>query len=312
MLSLPTKGFSVSVNKHNVDLPSLVDWIEACITFDDDRVSKIDVVDVLLEESIYTDQDFAKERLSDAWMELRRRAKCLGNVCPYGFEGEHLVRKHSWQEVSPFAFCLMLSLQPLYRSIRDLADYPAQGLLFEQLTEGALSEMGWSTHLVGWSKAESTSIALKVSALANHLGEPEGTNLGLWTTEHAKDGGLDVVCHLPFNDGWAGRPVLFVQCASGENWESKRSTPILSIWRKLLDFTTDPIRGISIPFALMRDEFRRKANYDLLVLLMDRHRVCAPRDEVDRNWVAEDLRISLNNWLDSRVAALLTNRSSAV
>ncbi len=83
MLELPTKGFGISTgNVHNVDLDRFCDWIEGCVLWSDDRVSQSDMVDALVEENIYRDQEFAKELISDAFKELRRRASHLGDVCP--------------------------------------------------------------------------------------------------------------------------------------------------------------------------------------------------------------------------------------
>ena len=66
MLELPSNGFQVSVNEHNVRLGILVDWIEGCITFSDDVLSQGDVIDVLCENSIYREQDYAAEMVGNA------------------------------------------------------------------------------------------------------------------------------------------------------------------------------------------------------------------------------------------------------
>lgn len=59
MLQFPSTGFGRSVNTHNVQLDALVEWIEGCITFDEEVLSWIDIVDQLMEEQLYEDQDFA-------------------------------------------------------------------------------------------------------------------------------------------------------------------------------------------------------------------------------------------------------------
>ena len=83
MLIPPTRGFAISVNRHNVELDALVDWLEACVTFADDEISQSDVADILMEEGKYRNQDFAKERIADAWLELQRRSECLGEAGAY-------------------------------------------------------------------------------------------------------------------------------------------------------------------------------------------------------------------------------------
>ncbi len=271
MFVLPSKGFSISVHVHNVRLDCLAEWIEGCVTFDQDQISHSDVVDMLLEENMYKEQDFAKELVDDGFTELSRRARCLGKVCPFVVNGRHVKRSMSWQDTPAYSFCLLLSLQVSYRAAfteKFGTDFTEQGLLFERLTTESLGAIGWKTHSTGWSKASAASIQEKVEALATHLGErsSEGA-VNRWTTNNAKDGGLDVVCHVPFADGWAGRPLYYVQCASGENWKEKRSSPNLALWDKLLDLVTRPSRGIAIPFALLADQFRRDALCDDLCSL---------------------------------------------
>jgi hypothetical protein len=248
----------------------MCDWIEGCVSFSAETLSLSEIVDSLCENGIYRSQDFAKEHVANAFTELSRRAACLCAGAPYEIRTARVVRLHQWGEVPAFAFCLMLSLQVLYRSCfraKFGSDYTEQGVLFERLTVASLERLGWTAHSTAWSKQASQTIRQRVEALAGHLGEPSRADgIDRWTDENVKDGGLDVVCHVGFTDRWSGRPLLFVQCASGENWRDKRATPSLDLWDKLLDVATRPRRAISIPFALLADEFRRAANYDALYL----------------------------------------------
>ena len=79
MLTPPSKGFALSVKKHNVDVDALAEWIEGCVTFEETPISLVAAADILVEEGIYNEQDFAKERLGDAWLELRacERIRCV-------------------------------------------------------------------------------------------------------------------------------------------------------------------------------------------------------------------------------------------
>src|SRR5262249_50628589 len=111
MLSPPSTGFALSVSVHNVQLDAMAEWLEGCITFIDPEVSKSDVKDILLEESHYRSQDFAQERIDDAWVELTRRNKCLGPVATFSVESKRLTRRLKWQDSPAYSFCLMLALQ---------------------------------------------------------------------------------------------------------------------------------------------------------------------------------------------------------
>ena len=308
MLLPPSKGFAHSVKVHAVQIDSLAEWVEGCITFVDERVSESDITDILIEENLYQDQDFAKERIGDAFLELRRRAHCLGDVCPFAIEGIHIKRLIEWQETPSYAFCLMLALQVAYRDqfVQLFGhNYAQQGILFERLTTEALSQLGWRPHTPAWSKAAATSIRDKIEALALHLGERNRADaVDRWSSDDAKDAGLDVVCDIPFTDGWPGRPLFYVQCASGEGWKDKRASPNLALWEKFLDLATQPRRGISMPFALLADDFRKEANYDKLSLLLDRHRICTPKQGLKGDWPSAGLTKDLNQWTDSKLPAL--------
>jgi hypothetical protein len=314
MLTPPSKGFAVSVDAHNVRLDAMAEWIEGCITFNDKEISKVDVKDILQEEGYYRSQDFAQERIDDAWKELKRRNKCLGPAGTFKVEPTRLARKGKWQDSPAYSFCLMLSLQTSYRkSFLDEfgSDYTEQGELFERLTAEALHAIGWRTYSTAWSHAASNSIADKVEALALHLGEPPRAGaVDQWTEERAKDCGLDVICHLPFLDGWAGRPLYFVQCASGENWKDKRHTPNIQQWTKLLELATEPKRGIAHPFVLLEDEFRRAANYDLLSLVLDRHRLSKPAATTKVTWLSPALAKDLKGWTRSRLRVLSQHKAT--
>jgi hypothetical protein len=306
MLDIPSTGFPRSVKVHNVELDCMCDWIEGCITFCDDTISVSDIVDSLCENNVYDEQDFAKQHVDNAFRELTRRASCLDNAGSYEVQHLRLRRRKRWDEVPAYSFCLMLSLRVLYRSrFRQFGNYTDQGLLFERLTAESLGRLGWVAHSTAWSRQATDGFRKRVEDLATHLGEAcLAHQLDKWADEHAKDGGLDIVCHLPFPDRWSGRPLLYVQCASGEDWKDKRATPNLSLWQKLLDTATHPRRGIAIPFALLNDDFRRAANYDDLSLLLDRHRLCAPQSGIEEDWLSPGLAADLNAWTGARITDL--------
>ncbi len=314
MLSPPSKGFALSVNVHNVQVDAMAEWLEGCVTFIDKEVSKSDVKDILLEETHYRDQDFAQEQIDNAWIELARRSKCLGPVGTFSVESKRLTRRCKWQDSPAYSFCLMLALQVAYRMtfLAMFADegYTVQGELFERLTTEALRTLGLLTHSTGWSHVASNSVADKVEAVGKHLGEPHRPGaVERWTEARAKDAGLDVICHMPFQDGWAGRPLFFVQCASGENWKDKRHTPNIQQWMKLLELATEPRRGISHPFVELSEDFRRSANSDHLMLVLDRHRLSRPRAVIKAKWTSNDLSKDMNAWTKSRLPALVKNKA---
>lgn len=306
MLRLPANGLQFSKNKHNIQRNVFIEWIEASITFIDLKISQSDVVDILIEEVVYLEQDFAYEMVEIAWSELRRRQKILGAFCPYEVVGRNVIRKHEWQDRPAYSFCLMVAIQVLYREVfKNSADFTTQGELFEHLTDAALKTFGFNVLQAGWSKQATENIESRLSTLADFLGESAMVeNIQTWASPMFKDGGLDIVCLLPFQDNWGGRPVFFVQCASGENWKSKKASPIIATWEKLIDFTTKPRRGIAIPFTLSEDEFRREANDEGLALLLDRYRLCGPKNCKPKEWPEAKLRVKLNKWTQKKIKKL--------
>jgi hypothetical protein len=281
MLDVPPYGFARSVTKHNGLAGIQADWIEGSVLFAVDSISRADIVDALVENNSYSNQDFASEWTGVVFAEIERRIKLLGAGSILGREGNRIRRLREWQECPAFAFCLVLSLQALYRKQIETAcglDYSQQGALFERLCAESLRALDWEVAVVGWSKdSAETAFETKVSDLASALGSaPLLAGIAKWTPESTKDAGLDLVAWKGFPDGHEGRPICLVQCASGEDWPNKLHTPNLATWNKLIDFATKPRSGLAMPFAPDVAEFRLKANHETLMLLLDRHRLLHP------------------------------------
>jgi hypothetical protein len=307
MLQTPERGFALSVKKHNGELDIHADWVEASALFVSDTVSRSDVVDALMEGNTYRTQGFANEWVSTVFQELDRRFSLLGVGGALVREGNRIRRVRSWDSRPAYSFCVALGMLPHYRDHvfeKCGQDYTEQGALFEELSAESLQEMDWEIERVGWSKGAATALADKVDALASALGEPTRSEaIGRWTAPRAKDAGLDLVAWRSFPDRWGGRPVVLVQCASGENWTEKLHTPNIDTWRKLIDFSTKPLRALTMPFAPEEDEFRIRANTDLVVLLMDRHRLLYPSRDNATGFPSSDLAKALVEWTTERVDA---------
>jgi hypothetical protein len=312
MLGLPEKAFRHPESSKRLDEFQLADWLEGSITFAANSISQYDVADVLQENHLtsVTELQLAKNNatstLESTWNELARRSKCLGQSSTYRVSKVRIDRVCDWQASPVFAFCLLVGLIPTYRSaFKAFSDYTEQGELFEQITMSALSEMGWNVHGVGWSKQGANSIAEKVEKAARFIGvDPLEDATEKWTAPKAKDAGLDVICQYVFADGWSGKPVILMQCASGENWEDKLHTPDINTWKKLVDFHTTPLRGLSMPFVVRPERFRRAAIRDALILLLDRNRLAIPH-KLPTDWISQELASSLNRWMNQRVKILI-------
>ncbi len=296
MLPLPSKGVRTSINAHNCRRDVLADWIEGSALFEGTRVSRSDVRDALLEHEVYREQDFASAFVDDLWIELRRRID-RGGLTTLAIDTNGVEAAQAWQESSAHAFCLTLSLKDWYSLTEE--SYIEQGELFEKLTENSLTARGWRLLRTGWSSTHVNKLTATVEQISSHLAEPVSGGIGRWTRPDAKDAGLDLICDRPFPDGRGGRPLYFVQCASGANWREKLRTPDLRLWDKLIDFTNRPALGFAIPYALPDDEFRQTAN-SVNGLVLDRLRlVGVPADAGD--WVTTALGAEINAWLAPRI-----------
>lgn len=307
MLRLPTRGFAPSRKVHNVQLGPLVDWLEGSLAFVDDHLSQTDVVDALCDDGLYSSQDFASDRVDQAWIELNRRSACLGAACPYQVSQRRVERTTTWRDVPHYSFCLMLCLQASYGGVQHTKkrhDYSEQGELFERLTAESLAVNGWDVHSTGWSRTQPKSLPARINEIAQHVQEPALSPYLQWTSPRSKDAGLDVVCTRPFPDRWGGRPLYLVQCASGLNWTDKLNTPNLRTWEKLIDFSTAPLRAIAMPFAPEADEFRRAAATDGVGFLLDRHRIVAPIGWDEPGWLTKRLARDLNKWTGRQAKGL--------
>lgn len=305
MLTVPTKGFPKSVNKHRIRLDVLCDWIEASVLFlqNDSFLSQMDIADRLIEEERYVEQSFAMMGLKNAWAEIDRRARWTGTMLPTRLNSKRIERVADWREHPAYTFCLLLSLAPFYDWWKE-NDYLAQGDLFEGLTEASLKVQfnSWEIYRTGWTRNHAIRLREIAIQVAERLGEDLG-DLETWDTPYKKELGLDILCYRPFPDLRRGIPVYLVQCASGNDWDIKLHTPDLSVWGDIIHFKNCPVRGFATPFTFLEDEYKRCVA-SVRGLFMERCRLLGA-DRIDKNWLSSSLQNDLIAWSEPRIAQLL-------
>ena len=308
MLAIPTSGFAYSDKEDNVELDALSDWIEGSVLFDEEGLSDSDVVDALRDGEIYSTQEMAWRAVTNAWRELKRRIGWLGAGSILTVDANRIKRHGVWTDSPAHAFCICLSFARWYpdwaRSFG--ADYTLQGELFERLTIESLKLHfpDWEIHPTGWSRSHTDKLNAVVLSVAGRLGEPTG-DVTRWTTEEANEAGLDILCYRPFEDSRTCSPVFLLQCASGKHYEGKLHTPNLRIWCRIVQFTAEPKKAFSSPFALSDQEFTRVGNL-VNGMLIERYRLLsAGRNNIA--WVSADLTDRIIDWLAPRITALPLN-----
>ena len=302
MLSIPSRGFA----KSSLDLGALCHWIESSVLFDREPITTMSLVDVLCEEGLCEDQPSGYIVASDAWAEFLRRKSWIGLSWPFGLSDDTIEATQEWKNASGYTFCLLLSLTIRYRRWAKtcITDYAEQGELFELVTAESLIKQfsDWQFLQTGWSRSKARNLEQVVHDVASFLREEQKPKHRRWTTEEAKDAGLDIVFQRSFRDNRVAVPVYLVQCASGADFEDKLKTPDLSIWRKLIDFVVEPRKAFATPYAFSEEDFVRYANRVEGVLL-ERFRILSAGFN-EANWVSHDLRLRLVAWSESRINLL--------
>lgn len=301
-----TSGFRRSITKHNVDITVLADWAEACALFSEEsRVTGASFIDMLIEEEVYDDQDFCWEIIDEGFLELQRRSR-MNPAYPVLTRDRAIERLvASWHDAPAHSFLLLLTLAQRYDNWTRVmpVEYNLQGDLFEQLTRESLVSQfpEWIIHPTGWTKTNPAHLQELVTDIAGRLGEIQG-DVKAWTGPEAKEAGLDLLCYRPFPDGHVGVPLLMLQCASGA-WDEpgKVKTPDIDIWTKIVVFASRPKRAFATHFSFTRHKFRKVAG-QVDGILLDRHRLLGAKPE--NEWVSNELRQRLIEWLDVRVQRL--------
>lgn len=306
MVILPTKGITASSTIHRSDINIVSDWIEITVICSDDAVSRVEIIDRLIEEEIYNDQNFAAEFVSIVWNEIKRRSKLCGASYLLEIDSEWIRSTSTWEAKPEHLFCLVLSLSTDYDWwTKDFgSDYTEQGLLFEKLTMESLrtTSIGWKVELTGWSKTKAERLKDIVTQVSEIIGDGP-VDFKYWDPNIGGDLGLDLLLYRPFPDNRKGFPYMLIQCASGANWDEKLSTPNLHIWEHLINPITTPLKGFAMPFCLSESEFH-KSCVDNCGMFLDRCRLLEA-GRIKEEWLSEETKLEIIAWLQPRLKNLL-------
>jgi hypothetical protein len=307
MLALPDVGMRTSVTVHNVDLAILCDWVEASVVFDSEEMSRSEVIDTLLENHVYQNQDFAAEIVESAWAILRERFEYLGGPLGITATGNRISRKQSWDTFPAYGFCLALSCAEVYPAWAGGWSTPpaTHGDMFERLVAESVEKRftGWTVRRLGWSPTNAVRLRATIDGMIGDLSEKAGAEIDTHVTNSANELGLDLLVYHSFADGESSFPVFMIQCASGKNWVEKRHTPDMNIWSKVVSFNSHPVKGFAMPFAFSDGLELRKAATPVNGLFMERNRLLGVFKANPAN-LSSDLNNSLIEWTSAQVKSI--------
>ena len=243
---------------------SLTDWVELqALMSPDERCSFQDLRAGLGELGTEPADEQLWARVADVANEVKRRGQLAGSAYPYTEDG-HAILKQEGVGCCPYTFCLVVSSKasPRLRKGR---------VYFEGVSTDAIAAyIDGESLRFGFPRSTPLpkGMTAAVDYLADRIGEERAHNFRLRPSH--KDLGLDVVAWKEFQDGRCNKLLVFGQCATGTDWDSKLGEPDLSRWRGLIAWRLQPIQAFAIPFVLSDQEWHEIA-YGRLVL--DRLRI---------------------------------------
>ena len=222
--------------------------------------------------------------IAETVREFERRVKHGGKGYPFRIEQSRLELRPGAHRNTPYAFCLMVSDRDQY-SKKDPAPNMFEYIASEALQSylrGCAFKFGTPRH------APFQKIKTALEELSRLTGDPLRPSFPIENTD--KDLGLDVVGWKDFNDSKTSKILVYMQCATGDDWTGKRGDLDIATagtWDGIVEWTTPPVKAMAIPYIVPPGDRWRRAATGLL--LMDRLRIVA-------NLPAQALSIAGIDW----------------
>ena len=202
------------------------DWLELAALLSEEHRCSIAAVERNLKRlSTYDDKRTIQQNANvesacaEVLGEIRRRAQAAMAAYPFRLEGTDLILSGKARDYAPYLFCLCLSWfgwnnrkgQRVFprRMFEDLAKYAAEAFI------------GGRALRFGAPRTELPREFKKALLyLCTAIGEGKVREID--EAIHAQDDALDLIAWKDFPDRAEGKLFLVGQCASGDNWESKK------------------------------------------------------------------------------------------
>jgi hypothetical protein len=287
----------------------LADWLELwALMSRDNNASAADLVRTLQREQEERDDNERADRLAqEAMTEIGFRVAAAGDAYPFSVDG-NLIRVHEPAFERPhlaYTFCLCLS----YFGFTPRRGGPTNPRRwFEELSEQAARAYvgGESLLLSPPRRVLPGPFPAAIAELCRRIGEGGGWRQqpAGWNRKGAglapKDDAVDVIAWRPFPDGLAGNLLLFGQCASGNNWDTKLTELQPQFFAQLWMVEVPPsqaLRALFIPHRISRETWNYSNTYGGIVF--DRCRIATyiqradtrlPNEAEIRTWCRQTLQ----------------------
>ena len=212
---------------------------------------------------------------------LGERALLFVDSYPFAYKNEKLSLKPILSEKNKLYIFLLLA--------SDLSTFnpfePNLTSEFEQISYQALKKYLPSkaiTKSFGTNSEFTGYFNEKINQLASLMNvELDNKFLESFSSKNTKDGGLDIVSWIPFEDQISNFISIFVQCACGKDWKSKlnetrRFNRVLKVYLNRIN------HSFFIPYALInynKSEFYEHHEFGEDTLLFERKRILSLVDE---------------------------------
>ena len=230
------------------DAIALVDWLEASLlTQSTGRISDTAILDVFSEADLDEDPD---SLLAAMHRTVRVRSTAIGASYPLQRDGLGYSRQGEWKSYLPYSFMLFASLNQSYAELSyagGTANKPAE--LFERLASKAVEKyLHCSVIRIGAPRR--TPVPFQFPDALVYAVEELGEIIGQRDLErhNSGDDGVDLIGWRPFGDARASQAIILAQCAIGIDWRDKRDGVSLKMWKRHIDWHSDPLKGFAVPF----------------------------------------------------------------
>ena len=290
------------------DFVRAVDWAELQLLYSDIGFVSLEYLRTEFDteglERAENDQDEGEPGeafIAQVAREIERRISDAGQGYPFDFNNGMLSPRTDIEKWNPYVFCLLVSDRDYYSR----GDRSAR--IFEHVAAGALASYLQGDSLRFGAPRNSDNLPSDILSALHKLSQRTGDPLGPYPVNSSdKDLGLDVVGWKNFVDGRTSKIQVYMQCATGEDWKSKRvELDLGGKWDIIMTWTLAPVRGLAIPYVVAPErEWNREAPG---LLLFDRLRICSllPTDVQATNG------IDWSRWCEGRVAKVREEQGRA-